>query len=51
MIKLRESDHMIVDRAGILLQHFAQLIYTYMLSPKDAFRTYDDKHIGVLDFE
>lgn len=51
MIGFRDSDKRIIERARIKLSHLTNLVYTYMLSPKDAFRNFDINAKGVLDFE
>lgn len=51
LIKLRETDQRIVDRAKVRLQHISEMVYTYMLSPKDAFRMFDKNAEHTLDFE
>jgi len=51
MVNFRDVDHRIIDRAKLKLEYITQLIYTFMLSPKDAFRIYDENSKGFLKFD
>lgn len=51
MLKLRQADKKILDRATIHMSNINDHIYYYLISPKDAFRTFDSQHQGHLSFE
>lgn len=50
-LALRQADFKILDRAAIHMQRVNDHIYHYLISPKDAFRQFDDAHNGVLSFD
>lgn len=47
----RESDKCIMERSRIKLKHIADLVYSFLISPKDAFRMFDTAARGMLDFD
>ena len=51
MIRLREPDKEFVQEHLKDINHISQLMYTYMLSPKDAFRMFDKANIGILKLD
>eukprot|EP00825_Cyclidium_porcatum_P013302 TRINITY_DN1701_c0_g3_i2.p1 TRINITY_DN1701_c0_g3~~TRINITY_DN1701_c0_g3_i2.p1 ORF type:complete len:627 (+),score=122.35 TRINITY_DN1701_c0_g3_i2:88-1968(+) len=51
MIDFRESDKCIMERSKLKLNYIADLVYSYLISPKDAFRMFDINSKGLLDFD
>jgi hypothetical protein len=51
MLVFRQVDRKILERASIHLLKINDHIYDYLISPKDAFRQFDNHHTGQLTFE
>ncbi|EGR32182.1 hypothetical protein IMG5_093060 [Ichthyophthirius multifiliis] len=51
LIKPQQMDKKIVQRSTTRLRNITNQVYSYFLSPKDAFRIFDQDHLGYLNFD
>ena len=51
LLKIRQVDNQILDRAAIHLKTLNDFCYNYKISPKDAFRECDIGHVGHITFK